>query len=46
MKEQLNKEYEKLNKLLKDYTISIDQLEEYHEIRYRIKELRVKINNN
>jgi len=43
MKEQLNKEYEKLKHITKDYAIHIDQLEEYHETIARIKELNRKI---
>jgi hypothetical protein len=42
---ELNKEYEKLNSLLKNYALSLDQLDEYQEIKYRIKELRTKIVN-
>jgi hypothetical protein len=40
---ELNKEYEKLNVLLKDYALSVDQLDEYHEIKNRIKEIRKKM---
>ena len=42
---ELNKEYEKLNSLLKNYALSLDQIDEYHEIKYRIKEIRIKIVN-
>jgi len=44
MKEQLEKEYEKLLTIQKQYAISIEQLDEYHEIQHRIKQLRNMIN--
>jgi hypothetical protein len=46
MKDLLNKEYEKLKLITKDYVISVDQLDEYHEIQNRIKELRLLVGTN
>lgn len=46
MKEQLDKEYNKLHDLEKKYALSLDELEQYKEIKRNIKEIRRRIDND
>ena len=46
MIDQLNKEYEYLRNIQKQYALSPDMLDEYQETIQRIKEIRHKMEQN